>query len=445
VSREQASWALASLDVLRDLLSGRDKASAESGKSETGAAESLTIRVPMNRLDSGVRTVGELIILAGRIDANITRVAAQEVELQESCQSLHGLLGELQEQLIKMRLVPVGPLLQRIAQLGRETALRLGKSVEIVVEGADEEVDASLFEHLRDPLVHMIRNAVDHGMETPPQRRLAGKPEMGRVVLRAYRASGRARVELSDDGAGLNHARILEKARQVGLITDKDKPSNEAISDFIFRPGFSTAATIDDVSGRGVGLDVVRHNVERLNGRVSVSSVEGKSTRFEISIPMNLSVQRGFQVGVQGKIFVLPAEQVLECLPIPSQKARDSGGDTSAAFVAQVRGRATPCIDLRHYFDLNQPQSQNERAAAQWRPSLVVVDCEGIPVGLLVDHVYGEQRSVMRPLGPFFSALSDLAGAILLGDGSVGLLLNPDTIAKKIEATQIELRAVEAA
>jgi two-component system chemotaxis sensor kinase CheA len=281
--------------------------------------------------------------------------------------------------------------------------------VRLVLEGEDVEVDTALVEGLREPLLHLVRNAVDHGLELPEARRAAGKDACGTLVLRAFHEPGSLVVELSDDGRGLRHDRLKEKARTLGM--EPERMTVEELEELVFLPGLSTAEVVTEVSGRGVGMDVVRRGVEGLRGMVTLRSEEGKGTTVTLRVPLTLATIQGFSVGVGEETYVLPLEAVQECLELPLERVRQPGGG-----VLNLRGRVLPYLRLRDVLGVEGP--------GPGRESVVVLGLGGSRAGLVVDVLYGEGQHVLKPLGRLFRDLPGVSGSTILGSGRVGLVLD---------------------
>lgn len=336
------------------------------------------------------------------------RTALTLEEILEAHREADRLYLDLQELVMKARMVPVGPLFQQQLRVVRDLARAQGKQVQLAVEGADVEVDTSIVEHIRDPLTHMVRNAVDHGIETPEERSRRGKPATGQLVLRAFHEGGSIVVQVEDDGGGLDRARIAAKAKALGLSPEP----GDALLRLIFEPGFSTSERVTDVSGRGVGLDVVRRNVEALHGSVSAESPEGRGTTITLRLPLTLAIVQGFRVGVGGETYILPLDSVVECLDLPA----GGGGTGEATGVLGLRGQPLPFLRLRRH--LGVPGD------APGREAVVVVRHGGATAGIAVDQLLGESQTVIKPLSRLFQGLPGISGSSILGDGRVALILD---------------------
>jgi len=371
-----------------------------------------TMRVDVDKLDRMLNLMGELTIARGRV-AETLRLA-EEPRAREALE-LHRhadrLFTDLQELVTRARMVPIGPVFRQQVRAVRDIATARGKRARLVVEGADVEVDTSVIEHLRDPLTHMIRNALDHGVETPEARAAAGKDPCGTITLRAWAEGGSIVIEVADDGRGLDRERIAEKARVLGLSASPESLSEPELLRLIFEPGFSTAGTVTDLSGRGVGMDVVRRNVEALRGTVGIESQPGQGATVTLRLPLTLAIIDGFAVLAGGETFVVPMDVVSECLALPA-----AGGRARRTGVINLRGAALPYVRLRDHFGL--------ASSAATRESVVVTRHEGGELGLVVDALCGESQAVIKPLSRLVGNVPGISGCTILGSGRVALILD---------------------
>jgi two-component system, chemotaxis family, sensor kinase CheA len=394
-----------------------NSATVVSGPS-TGAAVSKpgvqNLRVDVGKLDRMLNLTVEFAIAQGRQRRMLEEklgLAAGGREVLESHHGLEALFLELQELVMKIRMVPVGPTFHRFARSVRDAARKNGKLARMLVVGDDVEVDTTILEHLHDPLMHMIRNSVDHGLETPEVRRALGKDPSGKILLQAFHDSGNIVVQISDDGAGLDHERILAHARAKGIVPDGVRLSEAEIHNLIFQPGFSTAEIVSEMSGRGVGLDVVRRNVNALSGAILVESRKGLGTTFTIRLPLTLAIIDGFAVRVGTETYVIPLSSVQECLELPAEKhSSEEGG------VINLRGEALPYVRLRDLFECD--------GATTAREKIVVVEYQGGRAGLAADELLGEQLAVIKPLGRLFQGIRGVSGSTILPNGRVALILD---------------------
>ncbi|MCL4818731.1 MAG: chemotaxis protein CheA [Vicinamibacteria bacterium] len=414
---------LAELGAATRSASGAPAASPE-GPAETvsrPAAREQTLRVGLSRLDRMLDLTGEVAIAQGRL-----RQALEEgvrARAREAHDEVERLCSELQELVMKARLVPLGPLFRRHARTVRDLAAAHGRLARLVVEGEDVEVDLSVVEHVRDPLTHMIRNAIDHGLETPAERRRRGKDPCGRLTLRARREASSIVIEVEDDGAGIDRADILSIARAKGLFGTDQQPDDDRLLALVFEPGFSTAKVVSDLSGRGVGLDVVRRNAELLRGTVSIASALGRGTVITLRLPLTLAIIPGLDVEVAGEVFVVPLDSVVECL----DHAAVGGELAGERGLLRVRGECVPSLRLRRLFG---------GVECCDREQVVVTRLDGprgTRVGLVVDRVVGENHAVVKPLGPLLRDVRWFSGCTILGDGRVAPILDVHSLVERAE------------
>lgn len=388
------------------------------------SAESLrTVRVDVTKLDRLLDLTGEIAIARGRVAKLLENPRASSLdELRETSRLADSVFTELQETVLKARMVPMGPLFRQFVRTVRDVAKSHGKVARLVVEGEDVEVDTSVIEHLKDPLLHMIRNAIDHGIEPPMQRKKKGKSPTGTVVVRAIHQGASIVIEVADDGAGLNRARIGDVARKKGLVEDPESMPDRDLFQLIFEPGFSTANSVSDLSGRGVGMDVVRRNVQALRGNVSISSEMGAGSTVRIRLPLTLAIIDGFGVGVGEESYVIPMDQVLECVELPAQ-SRESDYGTG---VMELRGEPVPYLQLSDHFQLNRGRAV--------RQNVVVVQHDSKRAGLVVDTLYGSSQTVIKPLAHLFKDVRGVSGSAILGSGRVALILDVPALLASFEA-----------
>lgn len=369
-----------------------------------------TLRVDRKKLDRMLNLTGELAIAQRRLRQTLAQGAGQTaaVEIQGESDQL---FAELQEAVLQARMVPLGPVFRRYVRTVRDAAVAGGKQARLVVEGDDVEVDTSLVEAIRDPLTHMVRNAVDHGIELPQKRVDAGKHPTGCVTLRARHEGASIVIEVCDDGRGLDRARILTRARALGL-TGEVEPSPAELDRLILEPGVSTAPAVTQLSGRGVGLDIVRRNVEALRGSVSIQTVPGTGTTITLRLPLTLAIIAGLNVIAGGETYVIPLDSVVECVELPRSEA-PSG---EAHGVLSLRGQPLPFVRLRALFRCAGDGGRREK--------VVVVRAGMGTAGLAIDDVLGESQTVVKPLGRMLQGLAGVSGATVCGDGRVALILD---------------------
>ncbi len=386
-----------------------------------GRGPKATLRVDLERVDRLINAVGELIINQAMISQRVTELAqAGEAEIVVHVDDYRLLARDIQEAVMAIRAQPVKPLFQRMSRIVREAAEATGKQARLVTSGDSVEVDKTVIERLADPLTHMIRNAVDHGLETPETRRLAGKDDCGTIRLSAAHRSGRVIITIKDDGAGLNRRKILGIAKSRGLIPQDAEPGDTEIDALLFLPGFSTAQTVSNLSGRGVGLDVVRAAVADLGGRVTIASAQGQGTEFTVSLPLTLAVMDGMVVSVAGQTMVVPLTSILETIrPGPGDLHALGTGET----LLLIRGRFIPTVDVARALGFR-------RSDPEATPLLLLVEGENASqCALIVDGVHDQRQVVIKGLDSNYGTVPGVSAATVLGDGQVALILDPDAIA----------------
>jgi len=363
-----------------------------------------------------VTHTGELSIALERLRTVLSQVDATGQGLDALVEA-DRVFGDLRSLAMRLRLVPIGPMFHAQARNVRDLAAAHGKAARLVVEGDDVEVDSAVVDELRDPITHMIRNAVDHAIEPQETRTRAGKDAVGTIVLRARHEAGRIVVELCDDGAGFDRERILARARERGMIAEGSRLDDDDVYRLVLEPGFSTASAVTDLSGRGVGMDVVARNVAALKGTLAIASRPGEGSTVTIRVPLTLAIIDGFAVGVADETYVIPMDAVRECLALP----RGGGGAPSAGSgLLELRGAPLPFLRLREVFALPGAPPPIE--------SVVVVESEGTRVGLAVDALHGESEAVVKPLGEVLERADGVTGSTILGDGRVALIVDVPTI-----------------
>jgi two-component system chemotaxis sensor kinase CheA len=396
-----------------------EPALARGPGSRGGAGGGETLRVDLGRVDRMVNLVGELLIrqaiFAERlVELGVLGPATAGLQTDE----IEQLTRELQDSVMALRAQPVKVVFQRIPRLVRELEAATGKLVDLLIEGEHNEVDRTVIERLADPLIHMVRNAVDHGIEAPEARLAAGKPARGTVQLKAVHRAGRIVIEISDDGGGVNRQRVRSIAVEKGLIDADADLSDAELDALIFAPGFSTATELSDLSGRGVGMDVVKRSVEALGGRIGLTSTPGEGSTFVLSLPLTLAVLDGMAVRVCGHKFVAPLTALVEAVQLGPDDVRHLGPD---ARLLNLRGTYLPLIDLGVLFEYRQQPA--DRGVA-----LVVEDDRGTRAGILIDEILGQQQVVIRSLEANYRAVEGLSAATILGDGRVAFILDVHAI-----------------
>jgi two-component system chemotaxis sensor kinase CheA len=387
-----------------------------TGTQRRSGAESASIRVSVEKVDQLINVIGELVIAQSMVADVVNNFSPERVgQLREAVLAVERNTRDLQERVMAVRMVPIGSIFSRFPRIVRDLAAQLGKEVRLELEGEETELDKGVVEKISDPLTHLIRNSLDHGVEPPDERERCGKPREGVVRLRALTEGGSVFVEIADDGAGLNTERIRAKALEKGLMRPDDNWSQEQIHQLIFQPAFSTAAKVSDVSGRGVGMDVVKKNVESLGGAVAIHSTRGEGARFRIKLPLTLAILDGLSLSVGGQIFILPLVSIVESFrPRASAlKTLLSGGE-----VALVRGQALPLLRAHRLLGIEHAQTDPTKAL------LAIVESDGRRVALLVDELCGQSQVVIKNLDANFRRVEGVMGATIMGDGRVALILD---------------------
>lgn len=393
-------------------------------------AKNDSVRVPSDKLDALINLLGELVTNQARL-SQIARNTG-DMGLAAPVEEADRLTDELRDIVLNIRMMPIGTTFSRFKRLVRDLSGDLHKQIELVTEGAETELDKTVIDRLGDPLVHLIRNSIDHGIEHPDDRTRAGKPAKGTITLTAAHKGANVVISIIDDGGGLNTAAILGKAQERGLVVHDADLSDKEIFNLIFLPGFSTAQNVTDVSGRGVGMDVVKREIDSLRGSIDVHSEPGRGTRIDLSLPLTLAIIEGLLVHAAEDRYVIPLSAIEECLELTA----DRFATTSGRNVIQVRGVPIPLIRLRNTFDLPDPRPPLEQA--------VVVNVDDFRVGLVVDQVIGNHQTVIKSLGKLFRKADCVSGATIMGDGNVALILDLAGIirsAKQDEAVAIARNA----
>jgi two-component system chemotaxis sensor kinase CheA len=386
---------------------------------ETKAQESRSIRVDADKLDQLINLVGELIIATA--STNMVARSARLTELQQCTTTLTSLVEAVRERALELRMVKIGATFKRFQRVVHDVSRELGKDIALSLSGEEAELDKTLVEKIGDPLLHLVRNAMDHGIEPSEVRKARGKPPRGTVALNAYHDSGSIVIQVSDDGGGLKRDKILAKAQERGLVEPGRALSDTEIYGMIFEPGFSTAEQVTNLSGRGVGMDVVKRNIAALRGTVSVDSKEGVGTTVTVRLPLTLAIINGFLVGLGATVFVVPLEMIEECMELTVDSNRD---------YTDLRGSVLPFVRLRELFAIESPAVQ--------RQNVVVVRCGEHRAGLVVDTLLGEFQTVVKPLGKVFNRVRCISGSSILGNGDVALILDVPNLVQHAARTAIE-------
>ncbi len=392
-------------------------ASNKPGKAR--ARESRTMRIDADKLDALINLVGELVSAGANIDEHSRRL--RDGWLLESSSIMSRLVEEIRESAMRLRMAPIGEAFNRFHRVVRDISRALGKDIGLSISGGETELDKTVIEKINDPLMHLVRNAIDHGIEMPEARAAAGKAAKGTVRLNAFHDAAGITIEITDDGRGLDRKKILEKAARLGLLNPGRNPSESELLGLIFEPGFSTADEITKLSGRGVGMDVVKKNVEELRGTIAVESREGAGATVRIRLPLTLAIIDGFMVGINSSHYIIPLDMVVECVELGEADRRAS----DRRRYVNLRGATLPYVRLRDFFNDhgNRPPFEN----------IVVVDCGGQKTGLVVDELLGEVQTVIKPLGRVYSNVRGISGATIMGTGKVALILDVAGLVQSVE------------
>ncbi|MBI4847890.1 MAG: chemotaxis protein CheA [Nitrospirae bacterium] len=400
----------------------REIKSIKETKQSTQQAEAASsIRVSSDKLDRLVDLVGELVTVQARLTQ--TAASKSDAELILIAEEVERLTEELRDNTMSVRLVPIGALFSKFKRLVRDLSAETGKEVEMLIEGAETEIDKTVIERLNDPLVHLIRNSIDHGIEQPGKRSSLGKPAQGLLQLSARHSGAYVLIEIVDDGAGIDPEVIRAKAVEKGMIAPADDLTEKEIFSLILAPGFSTAKTITNVSGRGVGMDVVKRAIENLRGSIDITSRKGVGTTITLQLPLTLAIIEGLLVKIGPDYYVMPLFSVEECVELTG----DDIARTHGRQIANVRGKIVPYISLREQFSINGGKPSIEQ--------IVITSIDGHRVGFVVDHVIGEHQTVIKSLGRFYKTIEGISGATILGDGTVALILD---VVKLVQTAELE-------
>jgi len=409
-----------------------------------------TIRVDIERLDLLLNLVGELVINRTRISdiastleralndksrATALNGHAKELgplakELADSSALLARTTNEIQESIMKVRMVPIGQVFDRFPRLVRDVAKARGKEVQLQISGAETDLDKTIVDEVGEPLMHLLRNCVDHGIESPEERERRGKPRHGTIALNAYHEGNQIIIEVSDDGNGIDLERVRARGVKQGLISSDEKLSDREIIELIFTPGFSTAEVISDVSGRGVGMDVVKKNITRLKGVFDVNTVPGSGTTFTIKLPLTLAIIQALLVRVAEELYAIPLDSVIESQRVEMQDVRTVHGNE----VITLRGQVVPLVRIADFFQLGGQRDPE-------KVMIVIVGLQGRQVGLVVDSFQGEQEIVIKPLSDVVGRIPGISGATILGNGSISLIIDVHSLVSEAYASGRVARA----
>lgn len=388
-------------------------------QSQIKRQKAVNISVPSIKLDTLINLVGEIVITQDRL----TQVASniRDKDLTDSVEGIGGLVGELRDCVLNIRMLPIGTTFSRFKRLVRDLSAELGKQIELITEGSETELDKTVIDRLSDPLVHLIRNGIDHGIETPDMRKAAGKSIKGKIYLKAAHSGANVVITIEDDGAGLDVDIIKSKAIEKGLIEQGTDLKEQEIFDFLFEPGFSTARDVTRVSGRGVGMDVVKREIDSLRGSIRITSKKGKGTTITIFLPLTMAIIDGLLVKVEEDRFVLPLSLVEECVELSEAQLNDTNG----SHLISLRDELLPYIRLRDVFSTsgNKPLLEH----------LAIVRIGELRVGMVVDEIIGEHQTVIKSLGKVYQDARSISGATILGNGIVALIIDIPKLIQSIE------------
>jgi len=390
----------------RQIKNARDKRHEESKTS--------SIRVAADKLDTLVDLVGELVTIQARLSQ--FSLGQRNQDLLPVAEEVERLTSELRDNIMSIRMTPIGTTFSNFKRLVRDLSAELGKEIELVTEGAETELDKTVIERLGDPLMHLIRNSIDHGIESPEKRTEAGKPRKGTILLKAEHKGAYVVISIDDDGSGLKVEAIKAKAVEKGLISKDAEISDKETFNLIFAPGFSTAEVVSNVSGRGVGMDVVKKTIDSLRGSIEVNSTRGKGSTIRLKLPLTLAIINGLLVKIGKGYYVIPLAAVEECVELTKEIIEQSHGSS----ILNLRGEIVPYIRLRDCFGIKEDKPELEH--------IVITDVHDKRIGFVVDNVVGGHQTVIKSLGPAFKHMKNLSGATILGDGTVALIIDTNTL-----------------
>jgi two-component system chemotaxis sensor kinase CheA len=421
-SRHEQHPPLGELLVQEGKVPAREVAQALRAQTSEAVQVKEIVKIDAERLDRLLDTIGELVIAESMVSQSSELRQAASPDLIRQLGLLDKITRELQSSSMSLRMVPIRATFQKMARLVRDVARKFGKPVDFVTTGEDTELDKNVVDRIGDPLVHMVRNAVDHGLEaSAEQRRQAGKPEAGRIELRAFHRGGNIHIEIADDGRGLDRQAILSKAIDRGLVAPDAEMTDQQVYNLIFEAGLSTAKAVTDVSGRGVGMDVVRRNIEQLRGQVDIQSVPGKGTTFSIRLPLTLAIIDGMMIRVGTQRYVIPTLSVVRSV---RPAAEDISTVMGRAEMLCLQGKLIPLLRLGRLFEIADAQQDLTQAI------VVIVEADGRQIGLVTDMLLGQQQTVIKSLGESMQGVPGIAGGAVMPDGQVGLILDVSGLAK---------------
>lgn len=410
--------------IKEEIEESKGNAPKAKAKSDVGS-----IRVGVDKVDSLINLVGELVITQSMLSELGNDFEMNKVErLTSGLEQLLQNTKELQESVMRIRMLPISFAFNRFPRLVHDLAIKTGKAMELVIKGEQTELDKTVMEQIGDPLVHLVRNAADHGIESSEVRVANGKPEKGTISLDAYHQGGNIIIEINDDGAGINREIVLEKAIEKGLVDPNAVLTDSQVYDLLFEPGFSTAAEVTDISGRGVGMDVVKRNIQSLGGRIQVTSTLGKGSTFKVNLPLTLAILDGQLVKVGNETYIIPLISIVESLQIEQERLNRVSGDM---VLYRLRDDNVPVLPIYKLFDLTTEHTGLDNAL------LVVVEADGQKVGLMIDDLLAQQQVVIKSLKDNYQQVDGVSGATILGDGSVAMILDiPGIIQMALEQAQ---------
>jgi len=395
---------------------------AKVSRTQSRSLESASIRVSVEKVDELLNLVGELVISQSMVNQVVGQAPPDLIQsMQEALITMNRATRELQDRVMAVRMVPLASVFRRFPRVVHDLSAALGKRIQVEISGEDTELDKQMIEQITDPLTHLVRNAVDHGVEMPADRTAAGKPAEGTLRLRAYQEGGNVVIEVGDDGRGLDAERIRRKAVALGLVAADEPLDNERIHALIFAPGFSTAEQVSDVSGRGVGMDVVKRNIESLNGSLAIESVPGRGTTFQIRLPLTLAIVDGLAAGLNGETYILPLLSVVESLQPKDHELKTVAGKGE---MIMVRGKPLPLIRLHRLLRVATGVTDPTRGL------VIIVENRGKRLGLLVDELIGQMQVVMKSLETNYQKVEGISAATILGDGQVAFILDVPGLAR---------------
>jgi two-component system chemotaxis sensor kinase CheA len=392
---------------------------SKNATEHSSVAHSTTLKIESNKIDYMINLLGEMVITTASVKEHSSRI--NDKDLKDSVDSLYKILEELREASMKTRMVPIGDTFNRYKRVIRDLSMELDKEIELKIIGADTELDKTIIEKISDPIMHLVRNSIDHGIEDKKERRALNKPDVATITLSASHEAGNIIIKVKDDGSGLNSQEIVKKAVEKKLINSGDKLSDHEIYQLVFEAGFSTAKSVSDLSGRGVGMDVVKRNIEELRGSVDINSALGRGSTITIRLPLTLAIIDGFMVKIGAQPYIIPLEMIVECIEL-TQEHKEFLKEKN---FLNLREHVLPVLNLKKFFGYNQPQNEH-------RENVVVVQFGISKVGFIVDELLGEFQTVIKPMSIVFKNLNGIGGATILGNGEVAPILDIPMLLKYI-------------